>query len=227
MKNLSIRLKITLWFAIALVIVVSLSYAVILFVSNQVFQKIIRDNLIETVESNVDEVKYFSNAVEEDLLDDVDHFVTYENGFLEIDDDFLDAVNQVYTALYDSSHSLLYGENPIAKGTASVNLKNSVIQTIKVGGVTYYIFDRALSLDGLEGLWLRGVVAETQGKEDISSITHLSLILLPLLVLFAIVGGYLIAGRTLKPIKQISEAAFLIGKGGDLKKRIEIGEGKD
>lgn len=228
MKNLSIRVKITLWFAIALVIVVSLTYAVILSVSNQVIQKTIKDTLIDTVENNTDEVEYFSNINEEDLLDDdVDHFISYGNGFLEIDDDFLDAVNQVYTALYDSHLTLLYGENPVAMGTSSVGLKDSVIQNTKVGGVTYYIFDRALTQDGLEGLWLRGVVAETQGKEEMSSISRLSLILLPLLVLFAIIGGYLIAGRTLKPIKQISEATSQIGKGDDLKRRIMIGEGTD
>ena len=227
MKHLSIRIKITLWFAIALIIVVSLTYTVILSVSNQVFQKIIRDNLIETVENNIDEVEYFSELEEADLLDDVDHFINYGNGFLEIDDDFLDAVNQVYTALYDSRLTLLYGENPVARGIASVGLKDSVIQTTSVGGVTYYIFDRALTRSGLEGLWLRGVVAETQGKEEMSSISRLSLILLPILVLFAIIGGYLIARKTLKPIKQISEAAFQIGKGDDLKKRIELGDGSD
>ncbi len=227
MKHLSIRIKITLWFAIALIVVVSLTYTVILSVSNQVFQKIIRDNLIETVENNIDEVEYFSELEEEDLLDDVDHFMYYGNGFLEIDDDFLDAVNQVYTALYDSQLTLLYGENPVARGIASVGLKDSVIQTTSVGGVTYYIFDRALTRSGLEGLWLRGVVAETQGKEEMSSISRLSLILLPILVLFAIIGGYLIARKTLKPIKQISEAAFQIGKGDDLKKRIELGDGSD
>jgi signal transduction histidine kinase len=227
MKHLSIRIKITLWFTIALIIVVSLTYVVILSASNQVFQKTIKDNLIETVENNIDEVEYFSNINEEDLLDDVDHFLSYGSGYLEIDDDFLDAVNQVYTALYDNSLSLYYGENPIAKDSSSVSLKDSIIQTIKVGGITYYVFDRALKQNGLEGLWLRGVVAETQGKEEMDSITRLSLILLPLLVLFAVIGGYLIAGRTLKPIKQISEAASQIGKGDDLKKRIIIGEGTD
>ena len=227
MKNLSIRVKITLWYSIALIIVVSLTYTVILSISNQVFQKTIKDNLIETVENNIDEVEYISNTNKEALLEDVDHFISYGSGFLEVDDDFLDAVNQVFTALYDSSLALLYGENPIAKSTSSITLRDSVIQRTTVGGVTYYIFDRALTQDDLEGLWLRGVVAETQGKEEMSSISRLTLILLPILVLSDIIGGFLISGRTLKPIKQISEAASQIGKGDDLKKRITIGEGTD
>ncbi len=227
MKNLSIRVKITLWFATALVIVVSLTYAVIFSVSHQVFQKTIRDNLIETVEHNIDEVDFINKDDNDDLVNDVDQLISYGNGFLEIDDDFLNVANQVYSSLYDKHLTLLYGENPITKSIPSVNLKDGLVQSTTEGGIKYYIYDRALTEEGLEGLWLRGIVADTQGKEEISSISRVSLILLPILVLIAIIGGHLIAGRTLKPIKQISEAATQIGKGDDLKKRIIIGEGTD
>ena len=227
MKNLSIHAKITLWFATALIIVVSLTYAVIFSVSHQVFQKTIRDNLIETVEHNIDEVDFINKDDNDDLVNDVDQLISYGNGFLEIDDDFLNVANQVYSSLYDKHLTLLYGENPITKSIPSVNLKDGLVQSTTEDGTTYYIYDRALTEEGLEGLWLRGIVADTQGKEEISSISRFSLILLPILVLIAIIGGHLIAGRTLKPIKQISEAATQIGKGDDLKKRIIIGEGTD
>src|SRR5699024_2061270 len=46
-------------------------------------------------------------------------------------------------------------------------------------------------------------------------------------VLVAIIGGYLITKRMLKPIQNLSDAAAQIGQGSDLKKRIDIGEGKD
>lgn len=46
-------MKITLWFAGALILIVSLTYGVVLSVSRQVMQKTVRDGLIETVESNV------------------------------------------------------------------------------------------------------------------------------------------------------------------------------
>ena len=53
MKKVSIRLKITLWFAAALIIIVAFTISVILFISNEVLQKTVRDSLIETVENNV------------------------------------------------------------------------------------------------------------------------------------------------------------------------------
>ena len=225
MKHLSIRLKITLWFTAFLVFVVALTYAGILSVSNQVIQKTIRDSLIETVEHNVDEIEYYRSIDDVDLANDVDHFIAYAGGYLEVDDDFLDAVNQVYTALYSSDQTLLYGENPIAGESFARGLADSRIQKITVGGTGYYIFDRALDRAGLEGLWLRGVVSEAQGKAEMSAISRLSLILLPTLVLIAAVGGYLLAKRMLRPVQQISDAAAQIGERGDLKKRIELGDG--
>ena len=227
MKHLSIRSKITLWFAAALVIVVSLTYVCILSVSNQVLQKTIKDNLIETVENNMDEVEYYESMDAITEPNDVDYFIRYGDAFLEIDDDFLDSVNQVYTALYNSDLFMLYGENPVAKQCASLSLQNMTIQTVKAYGVRYYVFDRELTGEGLRGLWLRGVVSEKQGKEDLSTITMLSMVIMPVIVAVAIYGGSLIAKRALEPIQKISETVEHISRGNDLKKRIELDKGDD
>ena len=227
MKHLSIRSKITLWFAAALVIVVSLTYVCILSVSNQVLQKTIKDNLIETVENNMDEVEYYESMDAITEPNDVDYFIRYGDAFLEIDDDFLDSVNQVYTALYNSDLFMLYGENPVAKQCASLSLQNMTIQTVKAYGVRYYVFDRELTGEGLGGLWLRGVVSEKQGKEDLSTITMFSMVIMPVIVAVAIYGGSLIAKRTLEPIQKISETVEHISRGNDLKKRIELDKGDD
>lgn len=227
MKKLSIRAKITLWFSIALIIVVIITYFMVLSVSNQIIHKTIRDNLIETVEDNVDEIEYFATIDDIDLENDVDQFIRYEDGFLEIDDDFLNEVNQIYTSLYYSDGTLLYGENPVIIETSSIEFIDSQIQKVNVDGTIYYIFDRQLTQEGLEGLWLRGVVSETQGNIQIASIYKTSLILMPLLVFITILGGYIIARRALRPIQQISDSATKISQGGDLKQRIQVGDGND
>lgn len=227
MKYLSIRFKITLWYSAALVIVVFFTYLVVLSVSNQIIQKTIKDNLIETVEHNVDEIEFYNNIEDISSGNDIDYYIDYADGYLEIDDDFLNQVNEVYTALYNSDITLLYGENPISVQTSNLPFVDSQIQKITADDTLYYIFDRKLTMNGLEGLWLRGVVSETQGAVQMSDIMRLSLILLPLLVLLAVTGGYLIAGKALKPLRKISETASQIGKGGDLKKRIELGKGRD
>ncbi len=227
MKSLSIRLKITLWFSAVLVVVVFFTYLAVLSVSRQIIQKTIKDSLIETVENNVDEVEFYHSLDDIDSSNDVDHYVKYIDGYLEIDDDFLNHVNEVYTALYKEDVTLLYGENPISKETSNLKFSDSQIQQLTVKGTIYYIFDRKLSTLGLESLWLRGVVSEAQGAMQMSNITRLSLIILPLLVLVAVTGGYLIAGSALRPIRKITDTAAQIGKGDDLKKRIELGRGND
>lgn len=227
MKKYSIRLKITLWFAGALILMIALTYVVLLSASRQVIQKTVRDGLIQTVEDNVDEIEYYDSLEELNLSDDMDQFMEWQEGYLEVDDDFLDQVNGIYTGLYDSDCRLIYGENPITAECNALPLENALIRTVKADGLLYYLFDRQLEADGLEGLWLRGVVSEEQTKAEMTMITRLSLILMPLLLLLAVAGGYMIAGRMLRPIQKISDMAAEIGNGDDLKKRIEIGQGAD
>lgn len=227
MKKRSIRMKITLWFAGALILIVSLTYGVVLSVSRQVMQKTVRDGLIETVESNVGDIEYYDSLDEMKLADDVDHFMVWKNGYLEVDDDFLNQVNGIYTALYDSEKNLLYGENPIALESRELPLGNALIRKLSLQTGRYYIFDRKLDGEGLDGLWLRGVVSEEQTKLEMLAITRLSLILMPVLMVLALLGGYGIAGRMLRPVRKISETAEEIVSGNDLKKRIDVGEGQD
>lgn len=227
MKRLSIRFKITFWFTMALILVMLITYFITFSVSDRIIQKMIRDSLIETVEHNVDEIEFYQSIEEMNLSSDVDHFLEYADGYLEVDDDFLDAVNEVYTALYRADGAFLYGENPIACETQNYPFTDSQVQQTTVDGTIYYFFDRKLTADGLEGLWLRGVVSEEQGAAQMSDIVRLSLILMPVLVIAASIGGYLIARRMLHPIQKISDTARQIGQDNDLKKRIELGVGND
>ena len=227
MKRLSIRFKITFWFTAALMLVACVAYFIVFFVDNQVWQKTIRDNLIETVENNVDEVEFYTDLDGFDLYHETDYFCEYQNGYLEIDDDFLDQVNEVYTSLCHADMALLYGENPVAKETAGLDFVDSQVQQVMVQGILYYVFDRKLDSEGLEGLWLRGIVSEKQGRAHMSVLIRVSLLLLPFLVLVSAIGGYLLARRMLRPIQAISASAAKIGTGSDLKERIDLGEGTD
>jgi len=226
MKNLSIRVKITLWFTAILVFIASCTYVIVFSVNRQLVQKTIRDELIRTVEDNVDEVEYYKNIGKIDPQE-VDYYMAFGSGYLEIDDDFLDKVNEVYTSLYNEGATLLYGENPISRHTADLQFSDAKIQHLSIHDTLYYVFDRKLTLEGLEGLWLRGVVSENQGMTQMADITRLLLLFLPLFVVISVVGGYLFARRMLRPIQKISDAAARIGGSGDLKERIEIGAGKD
>ncbi len=226
-KGLSVRTKITLWFSAALSIMVVLTFLVILYVSSTVVHRMVSDNLIKLVKDNVDEVEYFNTIDEVMNDDDTDLYIPYNEGALEIDDDFLDEVNGIATALYTDKGELLYGKSPVPALSSYMQLTDGHLQSISVKGIEYFVFDRKLTNKGLDGLWLRGTVPKHQEDDKLSSVAVLSLIGMPLLLIFAVLGGYIIAGRVLRPIKYITETATKIYSGRDLKKRIAIESGND
>ena len=78
MKKSSIRFKITLWFAAALLLIVALALCIVLLVGVSVLQKNTRDLLVTTVEHNVDEIEYYEK------LSDIRRFIMkMEIGFTE------------------------------------------------------------------------------------------------------------------------------------------------
>ena len=160
MKRSSLQWKLTLWFSAALVLMAVLTFIVVFFVSHSVLQKQLRTELIHTVEDNVDEVEFYRSIAQMNQDGDTDHYIRYGVGYLEIDDDFLDQVNGMTTALYHENGSLLYGENPIA-AAGMLAFEDGVCRTVRVRGETWYIFDRRLEQNTLRDLWLRGAVPET------------------------------------------------------------------
>lgn len=228
MKRLSIKAKITVWFSAAIILITLISMCSVLYISNATIQKGVRDNLIETVENNVDEIEFYTDYNRLELDDDYDLYLSYKGGYLEIDDDFIRSMNGITNSLYDSEGLILYGENPVYKLTDDCPFTDKKVQTVKSDtGLKYYIYDHELHVKGIGSLWLRGIVSTEYGVSQMNSIIRLSLWILPVLVMIAIVGGYLIARRTLKPIKKMSDSAEEIREGHDLTKRIEIGEGND
>ena len=77
MGRFSIRLKITIWFTAALVVIVLFAYLMIFVVSRQILIKTIQDSLVETVENNVDEIEYFSGMDEIRTDADIDYLIDY------------------------------------------------------------------------------------------------------------------------------------------------------
>ena len=227
MKNLSIRLKITLWFTVTMIIVVIFAYLAVFAVSRQILIKTIQDSLVQNVENNVDEIEYHSDISQLLKTHRYDYLIKYGNGYLDIDDDFLSKVNEVYTSLYSKKFVLIYGSNPTSSITEGLDFKDSKIQKVRSNGNWYYVFDRKLKGNGLDDLWLRGAVSEEQGERQMSGLIRAAVILLPLLTILASAGGYLIAKHALKPVQKISWTAKQISEGNDLKRRIDIGDGDD
>ncbi len=225
MKQLSIQKKIMLWFSAMLLIIVLLITAMTFAIAGSVLNENIRERLYDVVSGNVNEIEYL-NSLGNTEAEAGDQFIEYGDGWLEIDDDFCDVYEGISTALYDSEGNLLYGNMPI-KFSSFAAEDFAKIGKVEYKGETFYVFDKTLTADGMEGLWLRGVVSQNEGINVLYNIVRLSFWLLPALALLAILGGYVITRRSFLPIEQIARDAEEIGRGSDLSKRLDIGEGND
>lgn len=225
MKQLSIQKKIVLWFSAMLLIIVLLISAMTFAIAGSVLNENIRERLYDVVAVNVNEIEYW-NRLTDTEAEPGDQFLKYENGWLEIDDDFCDVFEGISTALYDADGNLLYGNMPI-KISSSKLLAFTKIGKTDYKGETYYVYDKPLTAEGLEGLWVRGVISQNESVNILYNVVRLSFWLLPALALLAVLGGYIITRRSFLPVEQIAKSAEEIGKGGDLSKRLDIGPGND
>ena len=225
-QNLSIRLKLTLWFSLMLLAITGVTFFSLRAASGTVLRSTLRDYLIGTVEENVGKITYVTSPSADR---DQSLYLVWGEGFLQIDLDFMQVVNDVRTALYTEEGELLYGENPLARHTQELPFTETRVFRLRVEGSRYDLYDRKLPLALPDGssLWIRGVVSETRSDRQLSDITRLSLILLPLLILAALAAAYFLIQKSLQPLRQMEEAAGRISRGEDLKERVARSPGEN
>lgn len=223
MKKGSLIRKITLWFSTAIIIISVAAVFVTLAVSSAVIRRGIRENLVATVHDNYDEIEFYTEYDKLEFDDPYDISIEYKDGYIEIDDDFIRSVNGIDTSLFDDS-GLIYGDGTHFSKEQTPEFKDKTVSIVKSNGTTYYVYDTLLNFPSLkdEQLWLRGVVSADYSISQVSTITKAVLVLLPILIIFAIVGGYIISKRAVSPMLDIKKAAEDIESGNDLSKRIEI-----
>ncbi len=226
MKTHSIKFKLTLWFSCAVIIISCFSIVTTLLISRSVLHREIRDDLIRTVEGNLDEVEYYKEYDRLVFDDPYDIYINYGDGFLEIDDDFVRSVNGIASSLYDDN-GLLYGDSSQFAAKESPDFADYKVSYIKSENGRYYVYDRKISLSGCNDLWLRGTVPAESSISQVSFMVKIIMIFIPFLIILAIVGGYFIAKRALRPVDKINDAAESISEGNDLSRRIDIGEGNN
>lgn len=151
--------------------------------------------------------------------------VEYDDGMLEIDDDFVVYRNGIYCLVFNGDGEKRGGRTPDEDLVNEV-FEDGSVRTVAANGENYLIYDLKVS-DKRRDIWIRGIVSESGNAIASSSLYYAILISLPLLILLAAVGGYLIARRSLRPIRKNSQTAEESGNSGDLSKRIVMEENGD
>lgn len=225
-RNLSIKKKIVIWFSLSMVLIIGIMMWLTFAISQSVFSTDIQTQLVNLVNANAEEIEYLNSHELEEEYEAGDQFLEYKKGYLEIDDDFCDYENGIYTCLVDSENNLLYGVSPIRLSREEVFTYLDV-KPLKYRGERYYVFERPLHGSNLEGLWIRGVASRSEGTHLLSTIIGYATWLLPLLAAISVLVGYLITRRSLAPAEQIIATAESINSGNDLSRRIEIPAGRN
>ena len=198
MKKRSIRFRMTFWFTAALCLMAALIFFALHTAVRLNLRSTVRGYLIGMVEENVSKISYSESRA--DAGDSA--LIPLGDGALVIDEDFMEAVNNVRAGLYLADGSMLYGENPVARQTAGTAFTQSKVWHLPVGKTRVLLYDRKLDLslpDG-ETLWIRGTVSEAEIDERLSDMTRLALLFLPFLLFTAILSGWLLTDRMLSPV---------------------------
>lgn len=205
MSFLSIKTRVTIYFTLMMVLIVSLVLGVVLIAGRGVISDTAEGTLLDVVH---------------DEIDDVD----MDEGYLDLDElDFYR--HNVYVQVYGADGSFLGGAGT-RSFDGSEEFRNGEIRQVTVDGEAYLVYDLLLQVDGGE-VWLRGLTAVDNDFSAARVITILALIILPAIVVVAAVIGWLIARHAFKPVRQITDTVDAINDGADLTARIGLHRGRD
>ena len=137
MRKLTIKLKITLWFTIFMIILSAVVFAFIALVSAASSSSQTRGTLTSLVDNNAREVEY-------------------DDGELDIDSDFASFQNGAYCLVFDSAGAKLFGYAPYAELEARP-FEDGSVRSVYIGGEAYLIYDRVVTDLRYPDIWLREI----------------------------------------------------------------------
>ncbi|MBJ8325629.1 HAMP domain-containing sensor histidine kinase [Streptococcus pacificus] len=200
-RKRSIITTITLWYSffifIILIAVVIASFFVSRTISETAGQRELQSQAIEMVEE-----------LDEDD-DELEEFESFDDG--------------IYYAIYDSSNQVLQGSFPHFFD-AGLPFKPDKISDVTNNGRTFQYYDLAIANSNQ---WLRAIRVKNQMGEGLRTLLTSVIIVLPLVMFFVIVGGYLILKKSFQPIKKITATAQEITNKKDYSKRIAVSDKGD
>ncbi|MGM9538761.1 MAG: sensor histidine kinase [Candidatus Onthomonas sp.] len=202
MKGWSIKLRVTLWFTLFMTLPVALALSLLFVMGRSMVFQTLQEDLIRAVTDAAGELD------SRDGLLDVGRLDTFSEG--------------VYLTVYDAEGHPLYGKMPYGYADR-LAFQHQGFQISE----QWYLYDLSLTVEGYGPVWIRGVVSWSGLACTFSSLYRLALIVLPLLVLLAALGGYLLVRAAFRPVRQITATAERISSGSDLTQRIHLGPGRD
>ncbi len=201
---MSAKLRVTLWFALMVLILSALVLVFVLVVNGSSVTDDPAARMVDIVMDNAASVEFDNGAFEWDELD------VCRRG--------------VYCSYYDKDGKLLLSAEMENSRAPELPFQPNLIRTVNIGGEEYYTYDYYVDMD-LTGLWIRGIVSAADRSGLMHTIIILTCTLLPALLVLTLGGGWLIAWDAFRPLEKILRAADSISDGGDLTARVNLRRG--
>ena len=199
---MSAKFRLTLWLTLMVLLLAAAVLVFVILINNTSTLDDPAERLVRTVLSNAEKADFEDGSLDLEGLD------PYRRG--------------VYCAYYAEDGTLLLSAMPEGVAADTVPFEANVLRTAELAGRSYFLYDVHADA-GEETLWVRGLVSTGDTSGLMHSITVITLTLLPLVLLVALSGGWLIAWDAFRPMEQIVAAANSINDGDDLTARIELG----
>ena len=207
MKQFSVKARVTLFYSAILIFVVAVAGAILLIATNTQVQTITSETLEKTVKDAEENIAYYDDRIE-----------------IEPDFDFYQ--NGVTIILYGARGTPLAGSSPDDFPSATP-LVSDQVQSVVSDDQTWIVYDLYLRHPNSSGIWLRGIYSMQNDLVMLQAIYKIVWIGLPLLILLAILGGYVITRRAFRPLVRICAETQQISNGSDLSKRLPVPRSQD
>lgn len=207
MKNLSVKIRITIWLTLLMGVLASLLLAFMLSISKMVATKTAMSQLSQTIQNNLSQT-------------------SMPNGRLETGSDFKFYRNGVSTLIYSRDKALLAGQVP-GSFTVEESFQNGLIRTVSAGNEQYLVLDMWLPTGWENGVWLRGIMEAPENWQLALNLLLVALVILPFFMVLVAGGSYWIAKRAFRPLDNITATAASINEAQDLSRRIGLPPGRD
>ena len=207
MRNVTIKVRITVWYLLLMTMMAGLLLAFLLLISGTVTTQTAMEQLSQTVRANL-------------------HQVEMADGSLQLGEDFNFYEDGVYSLIYSQNEALLAGQVPVNFSTEEP-FENGLTRVVEVVADQYYVLDFWIPIGWENGVWIRGILEVPRSSAALTNLLRAAMITLPIFILLAAVGGYLIARRAFRPLEQITTTAAAISEASDLSARVEIPPGKN
>ena len=205
-RRLTIKSKITLWYASFLLILLVI-FSIILYFT-------------------ISGLLYKSN---EDLLradaGQVTSILRFEGNVIRFAEPYKIITTNTYFVIFDMNGNANL-ESEILPELVNLPIEDEEIRYITIDNVRWAAYDKPLEFNGDTIGWIR---VSRSMESLMTTLNNLKLILfisIPLYILFASLGGLFLANRALRPIDDITKTAGKISK-GDLKQRLKTPRTED